>query len=87
MDIGNSLALDLNARWVDDLVINASGVADEVPGYAELNLRLGWTPTQNLELSLAGQNLLDSQHPEFGASGPARVEIERSVYAKLALRF
>ncbi|MBF0165108.1 MAG: TonB-dependent receptor, partial [Magnetococcales bacterium] len=36
-----------------------------IPAVTRLDLRLGWRPTSNLTLSLAGQNLLDDHHPEF----------------------
>jgi iron complex outermembrane receptor protein len=87
MDLSRDIAVDVSLRWVDELVKNDAGVADNVPAYAALNLRLGWSPSENLELALVGQNLLDPEHPEFGITSPARREIERSVYAKVAWRF
>ncbi len=57
-----------------------------VPGYTELNLRLGWRPTRQLELSLAGQDLLHDHHPEFGPPLPTRVEFQRSLRALLTIR-
>jgi iron complex outermembrane recepter protein len=50
-------------------------------------LRLGWNPTENVELSVVGQNLLDNQHAEFGVTSPLREEVERNIYGKIALRF
>jgi iron complex outermembrane receptor protein len=87
MELPGNVELDLNLRWVDELVKNDGGVADNVPGYTELNLRLGWTPVDNVELSVVGQNLLDTRHPEFGITAPEREEIERSIYAKVAWRY
>lgn len=58
-----------------------------VPAYSELDLRLGWTPTPRLELSLIGRNLLHRRHPEFGAADPEREELERSVYGRAVWRF
>jgi iron complex outermembrane receptor protein len=57
-----------------------------VPSYVALDLRLGWRPTPNWEFAIVGQNLLDRQHPEFGAPA-TRQEIPRSVYGKLTWRF
>jgi hypothetical protein len=34
-----------------------------------------------------GQNLLHDQHAEFGFPGPARAEIERSVFARIQCQF
>lgn len=53
-----------------------------VPDYLRLDLRLVWQPMDSMELSLVGQNLLDSQHPEFSAFlYNNQVQIPRSVYA------
>jgi len=59
------------------------------PNYARLDLRLGWHPSENVEISAGGQNLLDGRHAEFG-SGEAAVrasEVRRSAYAKVTFRF
>jgi iron complex outermembrane receptor protein len=59
----------------------------DVSGYTELDLRLGWRPAAAAwEISLTGQNLLHDQHAEFGAA-LSRREIERSVYAKIVWSF
>jgi iron complex outermembrane receptor protein len=60
-DLGRGLALDAALRHVDDISVN--GV--DIDGYTELDLNLGWRPRSGLEISLTGQNLLDSEHPEF----------------------
>ena len=57
-----------------------------VPGYSELNARLGWRVSPRFELSLVGQDLLHDAHPEFGTAVPRRIEFERSVRAMLAVR-
>ncbi len=59
----------------------------EVDGYTRLDLRLGWKPTPQFELSLIGQNLLEDQHPEFGNDIQFRSEVERSFIAKATFRF
>lgn len=58
----------------------------QLPGYAELDLRLSWQPKSSLEFSVVGQNLLHDQHAEFGTP-TTRQEIERSVYGKVVWRF
>ncbi|MBK8097345.1 MAG: TonB-dependent receptor [Planctomycetes bacterium] len=37
----------------------------ELPTYWRLDLRLGWRPNEHTSIDLVGQNLLDSQHPEY----------------------
>jgi iron complex outermembrane receptor protein len=57
-----------------------------LPGYEELDARLAWDGWRQLELSIVGQNLLNSRHFEFG--GPdVRGAMERSVYGKVAWGF
>jgi iron complex outermembrane recepter protein len=81
-DLPWNLELDAAVYYVDSLA------ARTVPGYTKLDLRLGWRPKQNFELSIVGQNLLDSRHPEFGEGFlVSPTEIERSVYAKATWRF
>lgn len=58
-----------------------------VPAYSELSLRIGWTPIRGAEVWFAGQDLLQAQHPEFGAPVPTRIEFERSVRVGIAFRF
>jgi iron complex outermembrane receptor protein len=75
--------LDAGLRWVDTLH-NTTGT---VPAYFELDTRLAWHAGERLELSIVGQNLLHNHHPEYGQPGPMRVEIQRSVYGKVAWRY
>ena len=72
---------------MSERAINAGPTIGRVPGYRELDLRLGWRPTPRLELSLAGRNLLHPHHPEYGFPDPAQVQIERSVHGKIAWQF
>lgn len=83
-DFSNHVEVDLLARYVD--------VAPfvDVPSYISMDLRCGWRPTRNLELSVVGQNLLDSYHPEYGASrftSEVTTEVRRGVYGMAALRY
>jgi len=60
----------------------------QTPRYTRLDLRLGWRPTERLELSFAGQNLLDGRHREFAGLGSVLTsQPQRSAYGKLAWRF
>ena len=55
-DLGRSTELDLWLRYVDEMP------ARDVPAYTEMDLRFGWRPTESLELSIVGRNLLDDRH-------------------------
>jgi iron complex outermembrane recepter protein len=87
MDLPWRTELDVNWRWIDKVVNDNNGVAGTVPAYAEMDVRLGWHATKNLEISIVGQNLLHDQHPEAGFPGPAQEQIVRSVYGKVTWRF
>jgi iron complex outermembrane receptor protein len=88
IDIPRGFELDTRLRWVDQREFFSSGAfAGTVPSYFELDVHLGWHVTKNLELAVVGQNLLHNHHPEFGAPGPTRNEIERGLYGKVVFRF
>lgn len=81
-DLTRDVLVDATLRSVDDLP------AINVPAYTVLDFGLSWSPVSGLELSLVGQNLLDSHHPEqrVVANG-AGTEVQRGYYAKLSWRF
>jgi iron complex outermembrane receptor protein len=81
LNLPGGFQLDTTFRYVDALP------NPYVPNYTGLDLRLGWSPSPALVLSVVGQNLLDAQHPEFVPSSPSPREIERSIYAKIAWRY
>ena len=78
---------DTDLRWVDELHTNNGPTPGTVPAYFELNTRVAWQASKQLELSVVGQNLLHNHHPEYGFPVPTSVEIDRSVYGKVAWRY
>ncbi|HET9018638.1 MAG TPA: hypothetical protein VFN46_03575, partial [Acetobacteraceae bacterium] len=80
IDLGNGVTWDAFLREVGPLPHPA------VPGYVELNTRLGWDVTRSLQVSLSGFNLLHAQHMEFLEPG-VTTEIPRSVFAQARIRF
>lgn len=83
LDLPGGLALDLGARYVDDLPYI------DVESYAAFDIRLGWRPIGALEVSLVGQNLFEEHHLEFRAPHTPAVstEVERGVYGSIRWRF
>ena len=81
-NLPHDLEFDVMLYYVDELAdIN-------VEDYLRSDIRLGWVPTDHLELSLTFQNLFEASHwehyePALGTSA----EIERSFYGKVTLRF
>ena len=79
-DLARDVEFDLLARYVDSLP------SVNVPRYISLDARLAWRPNCHTEISVVGQNLLDSHHPEYGTSvfsGEVPTEVERGVYGML----
>lgn len=83
LDLVRNVELDAFFRYIDRL----PGV--EVASYKALDLRLTWKPVSRLELSLVGQNLLQSHHQEFAPQTiqTMPVQIQRGVFGKLTWRF
>ena len=80
MNLPHDVDVDFGVRSIGSLP------KPDVSEYTALDVRLGWHATEDVEISLAGFNLLDNRHPEFG-SFPTRSEIGRSVYLKLQWDF
>jgi iron complex outermembrane receptor protein len=82
VDLPWHFEFDTALYWVD----NVSN--QDVSDYARLDARLGWHPLPSLELSLAGQNLAQRRHDEFGPSFTALpTSVPRSVYGKVTWRY
>ncbi len=79
-DCGDGVTWDMFLRRVDALP------HPKVPGYTELDTRIGWAVTPKLQFSLAGFNLLHPRHPEFVEPG-VTTDIPRSVFAEMRVRF
>lgn len=75
--------VDLNLRYVDSIP------ELQVPSYITCDVRLAWTPRERLELSVVGQNLLDSHHLQFRDSVHTieATEVRRGVYGMLTWWF
>ncbi len=82
LNLPRNFEFDTNLFWVDDLA------NQNVSAYTRLDLRLGWRPTEHLELSIVGQNLTESRHPEFGNGFfTLRSQIPRSMYGQVTIRY
>jgi iron complex outermembrane recepter protein len=91
MDLAHHVNVDAALRWVDSFTLDngpTSGPeAGQVPSYFELNARIAWHPTRNLELSIVGDNLLHPRHVEYGYPSAGREEIARSIFGKAEWRY
>jgi iron complex outermembrane receptor protein len=59
--------MNLSDRWTLSAELRGVGPLPDpkVPGYVELDARLGWRVNDRLELSLSGSNLLRAWHQEY----------------------
>lgn len=83
LNLPRRLEFDTAAYWVSALP------AQSVPAYTRVDARLGWFVSEQVSLSVNGQNLTSSTHPEFGIPEGLLLstELRRNVYAKLTWRF
>lgn len=82
-DMGKRLSLDTTVRYMDELPIL------ETDSYVTADARLGWRPTDGVELFLVGRHLLDSPHIEFPRQMPVTLPgvVEREIYTGVNWRF
>ena len=92
INFSDSWQANLWLRYVDEIstrsTVELFRVEHPVDDYLVFDANLAWKPTENLEVMLVGQNLLNSSQLQYSPLlyTPA-TEIERSVYAKLTYRF
>jgi len=75
--------LEFNSLFYYTDRLQAHNVSDQ----ARLDLRLAWSPTPMLELSVVAQNITNKQHKEFTARDVNHSYIPRSAYGRITLRF
>jgi iron complex outermembrane receptor protein len=73
----------------DQSVYFVSALANsQVPAYTRADLRFGWRPSEDVELSVIGQNLLSPRHLEFiDTNGNLATQDVRKVLGKITWRF
>ena len=91
IDLNKTIRLNIMGRYVDKLKASSNLAYNQglvVDDYLAVDVNICWSPLENLEVMLAGQNLTDSAHLEFVNEyfTPA-IEIERSIYTKLTWKF
>ena len=84
--------INLPANWeFDQTLYYVDAIkSQQIRSYFRLDLRLGWRPSKNIDISIVGQNLLDSQHQEWGTvqvQTNDRNLVERSVFGKVVFKF
>jgi iron complex outermembrane receptor protein len=87
-DLSENVDLDVSLYYVSEF--DSGGL--NIPAYLRGDIRIAWRPTDDLEISLVGQNLFDDRHEEYsedaaGTLGTAGGEVPRSVYLKITWRY
>jgi iron complex outermembrane receptor protein len=77
LTLARGIEFDWTYRYVSELP------TPRVPAFSTADIRMSWRATRALELSVVGQNLLDSSHPEFGTQPSGLVGIRRAVYGQV----
>jgi iron complex outermembrane recepter protein len=82
LDLPKNFELDSALYFVNKLD------GSDIPSYTRLDIRLGWNPVNNIEISLGVFNILDPDHPEFGPDrGSFSTQVPRSALGKLSYKF
>ena len=90
MNLRKNISLDFWLRFVDKIKVYNADTFSEVTidSYITLDARLAWQPSNNVELSIVGQNLFDDKHLEYvQESFTPATEIKQSFYGKITWRF
>ncbi|MBB35776.1 MAG: hypothetical protein CME88_10175 [Hirschia sp.] len=82
-ELSSSIDASIWLRHVPELDLQRA------PAYTDLDLRVSWRPSDTLEVSLVGENLLEDKRLEmYSAVYPSpKGYVERRLVAKLGLRF
>jgi iron complex outermembrane recepter protein len=82
VNLQNNLSLDTMAYYVNSVP------AHSVPSYVRLDMRIGWKPRPDWDLSLIAQNMFDSSHPEFGGTlSEIPMQVPQTMYLKLTREY
>ena len=83
VDLPNDVELDLIYRAIDELSDFGIG------SYSELDARLGWRATEDIEIAVVGENLIDDSHREYDSTFilQGSSEIERAVKGEITVTF
>jgi iron complex outermembrane recepter protein len=88
IDLPRHLELNGSLAYVSSITEPAGATSVRVPAYLRMDLGIGCHPTDALEMSLWGQNLLHERHLEFASQETELLtEIPRSVLARVTWRF
>ncbi|MFC1671888.1 TonB-dependent receptor plug domain-containing protein [Planctomycetota bacterium] len=87
-NLSRNLELDAALYYV------SKNFLSNVPAYTRADIRIGWRPVENLDISIVGQSLFDDRQQEYdgfgistGLLGQAGLEMPRSVHLIVTWKF
>jgi iron complex outermembrane receptor protein len=85
--LSESLELDATIRFVDR--IPGAGIGVDIDDYLTGDIRLAWTPKEDLSLEIVGRNLFGPSHSEFNETIVpfASTKVERGIFGKVTWKF
>ena len=86
-NLPNNFELDANLYFTDKLYFADKAPPVGVASHTQLDLRLGWRPTPDLEISLTGRNLLKTRHTEYAGDDVSSTQVPRSVLAQIRWKY
>jgi len=94
-NVRSHIELPYNTNWtttlhyVDDIAIPVNPVAyRNISDYLRLDSKIEWRVTDDIDVSLIGQNLFDEYHPEYdNFLFSVDTEVGRSVFGKVSIDF
>lgn len=94
LDVTKDIDFDLGPRFVgrtgaSGIYFPGSTTAGPIPSYFTFDARLAWRASDSLEISIVGQNLVDSPHREFNPTfiSAQATQIPRSVFGQIVWKF
>lgn len=86
--VTSNIKLPKNIQFNNYIYYNHKIQNGAIPSYYKWDSNLKWKAKDNLEVTLAGQNLIDDRHQEFSAFTYSNsANVGRSVYVKLSYFF
>lgn len=85
--LNDNLTLNLNSYYVGEIKVRGVEGRIDIPSYTRVDLNVSWQYSKNINLMLAGQNLLTSKHPEFVTTDILPSEVLRAIYGKIKVSF
>ncbi|MBK7207961.1 MAG: TonB-dependent receptor [Elusimicrobia bacterium] len=86
-DMTPTLGMTNTALYYSTIDLKHADRAFRIDAYWRVDLALSWRPAPTVEFLVAGRNLLDPRHPEYGTIiFDAAGQVPRSVYAQVTLK-